>query len=91
MSWGDILKTSSLSTIHFRNLRKAVIELSDTHSGLLKNPNNYKNEIIDLATRMYAEETGGTSTRYVSRTYGAKWRGVIGRIVNSIKKERGIK
>ena len=64
--------------------------MSDTHSDLLENVNNYKDEIIDLATSMYMEETGKTNKGYISVKYKRKFRNVIGRIVNSIKKERGI-
>lgn len=94
MGWENILKTSSLSTMHFRNLKKAVTELSDTHSDLLENAGTYKNEIIELASKMYNKEIGETSKVKIGNTktkYKAKFRNVINRVVNSIKKERGIK
>lgn len=96
MSWEDILKGGSknrLSALHHQKLKKAIIELSDTHSNLLENASNYKDEIIDLATSMYMEETGKTANTdkgHISAKYKRKFRTVIGRIVNTIKRERNI-
>ena len=95
MSWENILKRSrgTLTSMHFRNLRKAVVELSNIHSDLLKNASTYEKEIVELASNMYSEERGGINRNEFGQTkskYNKKFRNVIGRIVNSIKKERGI-
>ena len=88
MSWEDILK-AGLSAIHFRNLRKAVAELSNTYSDLLENPSTYKKEIIELAITNFVEETGERSKGLIFK-YNHKWNSVIARVVNSIKEERDI-
>lgn len=94
MSWENILKSKgSLTSMHFRNLRKAVMELSNIHSDLLENASTYKKEIIELASNMYSEEIGEISNKEFGQTkfkYNLKFRHVIGRIVNSIKRERDI-
>ena len=94
MSWEDILKSrGTLTSMHFRNLKKAVVELSNTHSDLLENANTYKKEIIELASNMYSEEIGEISAKKFGQTkgkYNLKFRNVIGRIVNLIKRERNI-
>ncbi len=88
MSWQDTLK-AGLSAIHFRNLRKAVEELSNTHSDLLENASTYKKEIIELAITNFVEETGEKPLG-MKMKYNRKWNRVIARVVNSIKKERDI-
>ena len=88
MGWEDILK-AGLSAMHFRNLRKAVEELSNTHSDLLKNASTYKKEIIELAITNFVEEAGEKPLRLKTK-YNRMFDRVITRVVNSIKKERDI-
>ena len=88
MGWQDTLK-AGLSAVHFRNLRKAVVELSNTHSDLLENASSYKKEIVELAITNFVEETGEKPLRLKFK-YNRMWGRVITRVVNSIKKERDI-
>ena len=98
MSWQDTLK-AGLSAIHFRNLRKAVAELSDTHSDILnvtgwKNrmqytARQYREEIIELAITNFVEEIGEKPLR-LKHKYNRMFDRVIARVVNSIRRERGI-
>jgi len=88
MGWQDTLK-AGLSAMHFRNLRKAVAELSNTHSDLLKNASTYKKEIIELAITNFVEGAGEKPLRLRTK-YNRMFDRVITRVVNSIKKERDI-
>ena len=88
MGWQDTLK-AGLSAVHFRNLRKAVVELSNTHSDLLENASSYKKEIVELAITNFVEETGEKPHR-LKMKYNRMFNRVIARVVNSIKKERDI-
>ena len=98
MGWQDTLK-AGLSAVHFRNLRKAVVELSNTHSDILdetgwKNrrrytARQYREEIIELAITNFVEETGEKPLR-LKYKYNRMFDRVIVRVVNSIRRERGI-
>ena len=88
MGWQDTLK-AGLSAVHFRNLRKAVVELSNTHSDLLENASSYKKEIVELAITNFVEETGEKPLR-LKYKYNRMFDRVIARVVNSIRRERDI-
>jgi len=89
MSWENILK-AGLSAMHFRNLKKAVVQLSDTHSDLLENASMYKEEIVELAITNFVEEAGERPLR-LKYKYDRMFDRVIARIVNSISSEKSVK
>ena len=84
--WEEVLKGRAFDATHYKHLRQACDDAYDKYGiTFLDDPYQYKDEIVNQATRTYSEEMGLEKKYGVKRKFSYKFPTKIGRIVNIIR------